>query len=179
AGLSPNEYIRISNGMIKQWAAKIKVKKYNQMYDPIVGIESWDKSKGTSNYKNKKGCITSGNIMFYEGKKFGMYHTSKGLNWVEIEDINIPPPNTDDMTKFYTANIGHIGEEDIDDEFHIWVHSVRFWSIVGGLMSSVKNREFVVCEDPTTIDKKADEFVSFCINHAPNAWTAAVTRTTS
>jgi hypothetical protein len=178
-GLPSTNYIRIPKGLKKPWAGRIKESLWVKFKEPLLDVKKYEDTSKPSDFVGMPGWITDGKIRIHKGKHEGQVIENGKKAWVQIDEFHIEPHTAKDMKMFYTANIGHINDEEIPEEHHFWMHAVRMWGVFGGLVTSSKNGEFLFVDDPLAFDSRADEFASFAIKYAPNAWTAAAARTTS
>jgi hypothetical protein len=178
-GLGPNEFIQIPKSMEKMWVAKIDEAKWNVQHKPFDKVEKYDEAKGVAYYVGKEGWISRGPIRIWGGDKQVRVKNGSISEWVDIDEFHIVPHTIDDFKRFYTVNVGHIDDDKIENQHHFWVHSVRLWSLIGGLVTTSKNQEYTLVDDPVQIDPKATEFAAYAINFSVNAWTACAARTTS
>ncbi|KAH9436012.1 hypothetical protein MCOR02_004922 [Pyricularia oryzae] len=75
---------------------------------------------------------------------------------------------------FIAANADHVRADEIGQENILWVHAIRYWSVVAGMVDSNSSSEFVEVEDP---DEKAIQAVSsahssFVYNYPSQAFSA-------
>lgn len=75
---------------------------------------------------------------------------------------------------FIAANADHVRADEIGQENVLWVHAIRYWSVVAGMVDSNSSSEFVEVEDP---DEKAIQAVSaahssFVYNYPSQAFSA-------
>lgn len=179
AGLGTNDYIQVPECMKKRWAAKVKLVEYNKVFKPIANIKRYIPGTSAKDYHSEIGWVTSGKVRIVGMKKEVMIASTEGENWIEIEEIHVDPMTSKDMAAFYTVNVGHIDDENIGENHHMWVHAVRFWAVAGGLVTANKNKEYTIVPTPKEFHSKSDTFCSFAINYSANAWTACAARTTS
>lgn len=184
-GLNFTEYVQVPRSMIKHWCAKIKVNLWNEQHTNMKISKVSDFSISQSGlinpeeYKNKPGWVSSGKIRVFNGKFECQYSHTNQTFWIEIDEFHIEPPTTDDIRAFYSANQGHVKDNDYDQDTLFWVHSNRFWALVGGFILEDKNKEFTYVDNPTSFPADADDFVMFCMKNSSNSWTASAARATS
>lgn len=179
AGLGTNDYIQVPDCMKKKWAAKVNLVEYNKIFKPLKNIKEYIKGSYAKDYRGEPGWVTEGLIQIVGIAKKVKIVSSEGDHWVEISEIHVDPMTASDMAAFYTVNIGHIDDDCIGDEHHMWVHAVRFWSVAGGLVMANNNKEYSLVPTPKEMHPRSSEFCSFAINYSANAWTACAARTTS
>jgi len=160
AGLPEDQYIQVPQSMVKRWAAK---------HGP--GID-WVEPAAWDNYTNQAGWVTTGNLTIHRGH----LHVLIAGALVRVEEFHIEPVTADDLLRFITVNMGHIRDDNFDEQTRNWIHAIRFWGLTTGLVSSTKNREFTVVDNPVEINPQAEAIASFVIDYEANAWTAAAAR---
>ncbi|TLD08129.1 hypothetical protein PspLS_11978 [Pyricularia sp. CBS 133598] len=86
-----------------------------------------------------------------------------------------PNPTSQKTIKaFIAANAGHIRADEIGQENVLWVHAVRYWSVVAGMVDSNSSSEFVEVEDPDAeaIKEVSPAHSSFVYNYPSQAFSA-------
>lgn len=182
-GLAPIEFIQIPKCMKKQWCALIDQADYQRVTGKVgtVNIRKFDEDDTPAAFVNEIGWITSGEFMVNQGIVKGQYKNKKTgvLSWVAISEFHIEPPTIDDMRAFYTVNKGHVRDLDNDEDEQYWIHAIRYWSVVGGLVMSSTSKEFVFVDNPLLIDGRADAFAEMAMGYSVASWTACAARATS
>lgn len=125
---------------------------------------------------NKFGWITSGAIYVQDGYYFVRYTVADEDVDVIISEFYLAPHTRADIEGFYAVNQAHIRAGDFSVPQQMWIHAVRFWSVVSGFVDTSTSREFEVVDNPTVPAGGAAEFVQFCIDFRSNAWTACAAR---
>jgi hypothetical protein len=97
----------------------------------------------------------------------------------QFTDFFIQPHTFDDVRKFIAVNTGHVGEQEILAENIWWVHAVRFWSVVTGLVTGSKQSEWVEVPNPTDDLEQYTDDANRIIEFQDNALTASAARVAS
>jgi len=176
-GLPAEEYIQIPQRMSKMWVAKIVTYVAPAGITPVPTQYVAGPTDSIADLSTKEGWVTNsaGNITVNDKSMW----VDIGGARKEIEDFRIEPPTFEDVQAFYTVNVGHVRDAELSEEQKLWVHAVRFWSVVAGLVTSTKSREFVMVANPVTNAADAPVAAAFIRDYAENAWTAAAARATS
>jgi hypothetical protein len=177
-GLAENEYIRIPRCMVKRWCARVADKDLvgylasHPYPDGVTSVADWDEHSSPRDFAQTHGWISTGSITITGGIKSALI----GGEAFELSEFHIEPFTADDVAKFVTVNTGHIRDDDFSEDTRAWIHAVRFWSVVGGLVTVAKNREFVIVDDPDDEDEDAEHMLDFIIAFSANSWTACAAR---
>jgi hypothetical protein len=201
-GLAISEHIRIPRSMVKAWAGKIKPgteneRAWRRMTGSTVPAPK-GKKKGQSNEPSPSSSPSAVDIREYPGTPGECVHLPGWLTrgditivdqtysvtrvvsgeslTVELDEFYVDPFTSDDIRNFWTVNQGHIVAPDFDEATQMWIHAIRFWSVVSGFVVTTHSKEYLVIEDPDEVALGADEFVPFAVDYRSNAWTACAAR---
>lgn len=143
AGLSPDEFIQVPRSMQKRWAVR------------SVGPNNYKRQPddGFSDVVNKRGWVegSAGGaaIAVHKGKYMLVSAPSANKPPSPVDDVCVDEPTIDDLRRFILVNQAHIRANAYDTSHIDWVHAVRFWSTVTGLINTTKSTEFTMVDDPT------------------------------
>jgi hypothetical protein len=185
-GLPEAEYIRIPRGMRKAWAADIEDTPENKrVYLDNLATLNPTVPSGTPSTSpiapypgtvaacaGRFGWVIAGRITIVGGIAYAVCPAGR----VALVGITTRAPTYEDAASFFTVNQGHIRDAELRDTDHRWVHAVRFWSVVAGLVTAEKSDEYLEVADPPNEAAGSAEFAAFCAKFAPNAFTAAAAR---
>jgi len=174
-GLSPDDYIRVPRRMLKQWAVKTVV---DGAYDRTAAdtIETLRGKKGwviASKVDTREWVIVS------QGRYYLSAADGSSSLGDEFTDIFHEPHTADDLRAFIVANTGHISADRLKVEQFWWVHAVRFWSTVSGLVLGSKQTEYTIVPDPTEGLDAANEVAQRVSAYQAEALTASAARSAS
>jgi len=147
-GLPTSEYIRIPASMALRWhvivegvdAWKAALKAWG--YEGRDGAKS-TKGKGAETSKAYFGRYIPGEIIdehaeLYKAnnKLFVRYLVDGSDDPIDltVESFHQPLPSAEAAADFYVVNDGHIRDAEIMNNRLMWVHAVRYWSVVSGLV---------------------------------------------
>jgi len=166
-GLSGENYIRIPRSFTKASVCMVsgtRTKQATDTFATLRGQAGWEETGQNS-------------IVVHDGN---FYLQADGADArQQFTDIAIEAHTYDDIRKFIAANSGHICEPEIMEENIWWVHAVRFWTVVTGLVCGSKQTEWVLVEDPTGDLTQHDEVAQRIVEFQDNALTAAAARVAS
>jgi hypothetical protein len=176
-GLSPDEYIRIPKSFAKAWAY---CKEGDGTYEAVD-------TDTTADLRGKPGWVvvaaddTKTRFVVCGSKDGGdWYVTTEGSSTrVPVSDVHVDAHTEDDLRRFILANEGHVREHSLRADDVKWVHAIRFWSVVTGLVVGSKNKEYVLVDDPVGKLEDADELASFIVDYHGTALTAVAARAAS
>jgi len=186
-GLSPNEYIHIPKRMIKKWAARLTSPE-DAKDAGIKEFKTHAKWSGNcANMAGKDGWVTSGKICVWKGQLYIQDHDYSGheetdtemIDYSEIDEFHIEAFDHEDILAFVTVNIGHIRDDEFTDPQKVWIHACRFWAVTAGFVATEQSREYLVVDNPDTIDAFASDSLTQIGDFSANGWTAAAARATS
>jgi hypothetical protein len=173
AGLSPNEYIQIPASLRKAWAYR------------TVGTGNYDRQAAdtTATLRGKQGWTVvsdrSTRVIIVGGKTYIRPAANVTGTGTEVDNIYVDAHTYDDVRRFIVANTGHVRDGDLKVDQVYWVHAVRFWAVVTGLVTGSKQREFTEVADPTGDLSSADQHVERILGFQNEALTAIAARATS
>jgi hypothetical protein len=173
AGLNPNEYIQIPASLRKKWAYR------------AVGASNYNRQANdtTATLMGKAGWTVAGandtRVIIVKGKRFVRPATTLVGTGIEVDDIYIDPHTYDDVRRFILANTGHVRDGDLKVDQVYWVHAIRFWALVTGLVTGSKQHEYVYVPDPTGDLSSTDQHVERVLSFQNEALTAVAARVTS
>jgi len=174
-GLSPDDYIRIPRRMLKKWAVKTVV---DGAYDRTA-------EDTISTLDGKPGWVIAGTgstrewVIVNGGKYYLEAANGATGTGAEFTDIFHEPHTADDLRAFIVANTGHISADRLRVEQYWWVHAVRFWSVVSGLVLGSKQTEYTIVPDPTEGLDAANEMAQRVASYQAEALTASAARSAS
>jgi hypothetical protein len=184
-GLNYLEYVQIPRCMIKHWIAKIDIQHWNE-HHPEKQMKSVgplrdfvDGKIDVEYFKKSPGWVVSGKIRICNGVYECLYQHGTLLDWVPMVEFYCEAPTVDDIKAFYSVNVGHVRDMIFDQQTLFWVHAVRFWTTVSGLVISEKSTEYTFVDNPSAVPNDSNEFVEYVMNFMPNSLTAAAARATS
>lgn len=172
-GLDPIDYIQIPKSFQKAWAYR------------IVGTGNYTRTAtdNTLSLNGKAGwhVVTddSKRVIVVEGRKFARAKDSVTGTGDEVDDIYVDSHTYDDVRRFIVANTGHIRDAELQVDQIYWVHAIRFWATVTGLVTGSKQDEFTYVENPTGDLSSADSLVERVLGFQNEAVTAVAARATS
>jgi len=163
AGLAANEYIQIPTCLRKHWAVRVATSQTAFGGDYTQALPN--------------GWVTGGTIRIVRGQ---LSHVAGG-NATRINSVHVEPVTFQDACMFLQANRGHIREGDYDVKHEWWVHAVRFWSLVSGLVRQQHSVEWVDVADPALGAITAADVTDAAriLEYGPNALTCAAARASS
>jgi len=186
-GLSPNDYVRIPNRMVKKWAARL--------VDPKdagdAGINDFTKhakwSGDCGRMEGKDGWVTKGKICVWKGNLYIQDHDYTGPTESEdemydyslIDEFHVESFTYEDILAFVTVNVGHIRDDEFTDAQKVWIHACRFWAVTAGFVATEQSKEYILVDNPSSIDPFAEENLATIGDYSANGWTAAAARATS
>jgi len=170
AGLSPDEYIRIPRSMVKRWVyrtpgAAVYDRKDTDKVDNLIGKPGWT-LPDAAKFR----------LVRVDDQWYVRDITTTDALGKQIDDFYVDSADYDDLRRFIVANIGHIRDDKIDVKHAWWVHSVRFWGTISGLVAGSKNKEYTVVDNPTGDLDQANEFADQIIDFCEPSLTAASAR---
>jgi len=175
AGLSPDEFIQLPKSMVKPWAFRVA--------EP--GAHPRDDKERTADLRGKKGWTVEDPdnakhvLIKVNGKWYARPVGQKNGTGTEIDGLYVDPHTYDDLRRFVIANTTHIRDAKIDAQHHWWVHGVRFWATITGLVAGSKNKEFTIVDNPTADLDAANEYADRIMEFSGSALTAAAARAAS
>jgi hypothetical protein len=173
AGLSPEEYIQIPASFKKTWAYR------------LVGTGQYDRQTAdtTATLAGKQGWVIpqpdSTRIIALSGRWYARPRDTITGAGQEVDDIYVEPHTYDDVRRFIVANTGHVRDGELKVDQVYWVHAVRFWATITGLVTGSKQTEYVYVNDPVGDLSQADSLVDRVIKFRDEALTAVAARATS
>lgn len=187
-GLASHEYVQVPESMARPWVVGIA-----KGEDNIAVYREWLKANGLVEKKKKKGGSSQDDPSSEDNRvdpgtaDRGELIMVAGVLWLRHEDKLIrtsgfrqKPPTGKMLQDFYAVNQGFVREGEIGESRAMWVHAIRFWSVVGGMtyVGDSHPMECVIVPAPTDSDKTpgVDEFVKFAMGFAANAFTACSAR---
>ncbi|CAF1442995.1 unnamed protein product, partial [Didymodactylos carnosus] len=131
-------------------------------------------------FANERGEIDTFHMIQVVGDEISVwYQVGEFGDWVSTNELYFPTSNADDMRAFFTVNINHIKDITFEPKTQMWIHAIRFWSVVAGFVVTSKSKEYIIVDDPVAFHPSLDAFFQFAKRYHSNAWTAAAARTTS
>lgn len=85
-------------------------------------------------------------------------------------------PTVEDAMNFYSVNIAAVRPAILEPDERRMAHAVRFWTVVAGLVTTTKSKEFTVVDDPLQVVDGARDFAEYAVNFQAQAFTAAAAR---
>jgi hypothetical protein len=172
-GLSPNDFIQIPKSFRKAWAYR------------RLGSDGYSRkdSDTTSTLRDKSGWTVvsddSMRVIIVEGRKYVRPTGTITGTGQEVDDIYVDTHTYDDVRRFIVANTGHMRDGDLKVDQVYWVHAIRFWATVTGLVTGAKQSEYTYVSDPTGDLAAADAYVDRVLKFQNEALTAVAARATS
>lgn len=99
-----------------------------------------------------------------------------GAERVRIDKAIQRHPTADDARNFYTVNLAAVRPTVLQPEERKMAHAVRFWSVVAGLVSGTKSREYTEVDDPPSQVDGSQDFAEYVVNFQAQALTACAAR---
>lgn len=173
AGLSPDQYIHIPNSFKKAWAYRTLgagnyARTASDTVASLTGKPGWTVATADAS-----------RVITLRGKWFVRPTNTLTGTGQEVDDVYVDPCTYDDLRRFIVANTGHVRDGDLKVDQIWWVHAVRFWALITGLVTGSKQREFLYVTDPAGDLAEADQIADRVLSFQNEALTAVAARATS
>jgi hypothetical protein len=106
-----------------------------------------------------------------------------GKKWAKVGEHRVlidkavqANPTADDARNFYTVNLAAVRPTVLLPAERKMAHAVRFWTVVAGLVTGTKSREYTEVEDPEEQAEGSQDFAEYAVNFQAQAFTAAAAR---
>jgi hypothetical protein len=143
-------------------------------HDPEEGDKPEDMEKSEGWFRSKKARIYTKE----NGEIARQAWSEDDLKFYAVDLVMVSAPTVDDVRAFVQVNLGHMRDGQMSAQQLEWVVAIRFWAVVGGLVTSSKNKEWVVVPNPTSDSAPIDidRYVRFIEDYSSSAYTACAAR---
>lgn len=172
-GLSPEQYVQLPASFKKAWAYRTVVPGSYNRTDTDTTATLTGKTGWTVAAPDTLRVVTT------NGKWYVRPTNTLTGTGQEVDDIFVDPHTYDDVRRFIVANTGHVRDGELKVDQIYWVHAVRFWATVTGLVTGTKQTEYVTVADPAGDLSAADQYVDRVLGFQNEALTAVAARATS